>query len=91
MIAYVRARFRLRVFGSEHLRIEPGQIFAPSHRSDNDVPVLIATHYPASSRRPPCSPATPRPSRFAPTPRRPSPADPLVMRMARELESAGLV
>ncbi len=49
MIAYVRARFRLRVFGSEHLRIEPGQIFAPSHRSDNDVPVLIATLYPAWS------------------------------------------
>lgn len=49
MIAYVRARFRLRVFGSEHLQIEPGQIFAPSHRSDNDVPVLITALYPAWS------------------------------------------
>src|SRR6185437_726177 len=49
MTAYVRARFRLRVFGSEHLRIEPRQIIAPSHRSDNDVPVLISVIYPAWS------------------------------------------
>ncbi|HJS95164.1 MAG TPA: hypothetical protein VJ741_12955, partial [Solirubrobacteraceae bacterium] len=49
MIAYVRARFRLRVFGSAHLRIEARQIVAPSHRSDNDVPVLIAALYPAWS------------------------------------------
>jgi 1-acyl-sn-glycerol-3-phosphate acyltransferase len=49
MIAYVRARFRLRVFGRSHLRIEPGQIVAPSHRSDNDVPVLITVLYPAWS------------------------------------------
>jgi 1-acyl-sn-glycerol-3-phosphate acyltransferase len=47
MTAYVRGRFRLRVFGREHVRIEPGQIFAPSHRSDNDVPVLITVLYPA--------------------------------------------
>jgi hypothetical protein len=49
MAAYVRGRFALRVFGREHVRIEPGQIFAPSHRSDNDVPVLITVLYPAWS------------------------------------------
>jgi 1-acyl-sn-glycerol-3-phosphate acyltransferase len=49
MTAYVRASFTLRVFGREHLRIEPGQIFAPSHRSDNDVPLLISVLYPAWS------------------------------------------
>jgi 1-acyl-sn-glycerol-3-phosphate acyltransferase len=49
MTAYIRAIFRLRVFGSEHLRIEPGQIFAPSHRSDNDVPLLITVLYPTWS------------------------------------------
>lgn len=50
MRAYVRARFRVRVFGLEHLRIEPGQIFAPSHRSDNDVPLLISVLYPTWSK-----------------------------------------
>lgn len=49
LIAYVRARFRVRIFGSAQLRIEPGQIIAPSHRSDNDVPVLVAAMYPAWS------------------------------------------
>ncbi|HEY4824851.1 MAG TPA: hypothetical protein VIH49_07355, partial [Solirubrobacteraceae bacterium] len=50
MTAYVRAAFRVRVFGLEHLRIEPGQIFAPSHRSDNDVPLLSSILYPSWSR-----------------------------------------
>jgi 1-acyl-sn-glycerol-3-phosphate acyltransferase len=49
MTAYIRASFRLRVFGAERLRIEPGQIFAPAHRSDNDVPLLISVLYPAWS------------------------------------------
>jgi 1-acyl-sn-glycerol-3-phosphate acyltransferase len=46
MTAYVRAGFRLRVLGLEHLRIEPGMIFAVSHRSDNDVPVVISVLFP---------------------------------------------
>jgi 1-acyl-sn-glycerol-3-phosphate acyltransferase len=50
MRAYVRASFRVRVFGLEHLRVEPGQIFAPSHRSDNDVPLLITVLYPTWSK-----------------------------------------
>ena len=49
MTAYIRATFTLRVFGREHLRIESAQIFAPSHRSDNDVPLLISVLYPAWS------------------------------------------
>jgi 1-acyl-sn-glycerol-3-phosphate acyltransferase len=49
MIAYIRATFTLRVFGREHLRIEPRQIFTPSHRSDNDVPLLISVLYPSWS------------------------------------------
>jgi 1-acyl-sn-glycerol-3-phosphate acyltransferase len=49
MTAYIRSTFRVRVFGREHLRIEPGQIFAPSHRSDNDVPLLISVLYPTWS------------------------------------------
>ena len=50
MRAYVRASFRVRVFGLEHLQVEPGQIFAPSHRSDNDVPLLITVLYPTWSK-----------------------------------------
>jgi 1-acyl-sn-glycerol-3-phosphate acyltransferase len=50
MTAYVRASFRVRVFGLEHLQVEPGQIFAPSHRSDNDVPLLITVLYPTWSK-----------------------------------------
>ena len=50
MTAYVRTSFRVRVFGLENLRIEPGQIFAPSHRSDNDVPLLITVLYPTWSK-----------------------------------------
>jgi 1-acyl-sn-glycerol-3-phosphate acyltransferase len=50
MLAYVRASFRVRVFGLEHLRVEPGQIFAPSHRSDNDVPLFITVLYPTWSK-----------------------------------------
>ena len=50
MTAYVRTSFRVRVFGLENLRVEPGQIFAPSHRSDNDVPLLITVLYPTWSK-----------------------------------------
>ena len=42
MAGYVRAGFRTRTFGLEHLRLEPGTILAPNHRSDTDVPVLIS-------------------------------------------------
>jgi hypothetical protein len=42
MSAYVRTRFRLRVFGLEQLRLEPGTIVTPNHRSDADVPVLVS-------------------------------------------------
>jgi 1-acyl-sn-glycerol-3-phosphate acyltransferase len=45
MTAYVRLRLRPHVFGVEHLRLEPGTIIAPNHRSDNDVPVLVTTLY----------------------------------------------
>ncbi|HUA07578.1 MAG TPA: lysophospholipid acyltransferase family protein [Solirubrobacteraceae bacterium] len=45
MTAYVRLRLRPHVFGLEHLRLEPGTIVAPNHRSDNDVPVLVTTLY----------------------------------------------
>ena len=43
MIGYVRSAFRLRTFGTERLHTEAGTIVAPSHRSDNDPPVLAAT------------------------------------------------
>jgi 1-acyl-sn-glycerol-3-phosphate acyltransferase len=46
MAAYVRLRFRPHVFGLEHLRLGPGTIVASNHRSDNDVPVLVAALYP---------------------------------------------
>lgn len=46
MTAYVRLRMRPHVFGLEHLRLEPGTILAPNHRSDNDVPVLVTALYP---------------------------------------------
>lgn len=46
MTAYVRFRFRPIVFGLADLRLEPGTIVAPNHRSDNDVPVLVAVLYP---------------------------------------------
>ena len=42
MAGYVRAGFRTRTFGLEHLRLEPATIVAPNHRSDNDVPVLVS-------------------------------------------------
>jgi 1-acyl-sn-glycerol-3-phosphate acyltransferase len=42
MAGYVRAGFRTRTFGLEHLRPEPATILAPNHRSDNDVPVLVS-------------------------------------------------
>ena len=50
MTAYVRLRLRPRVFGLEHLRLDPGTIVAPNHRSDNDVPVLVAALYPEWAR-----------------------------------------
>jgi 1-acyl-sn-glycerol-3-phosphate acyltransferase len=46
MTGYVRAGFRLHVFGLERLRVEPGTLVAVSHRSDNDVPVLLTVIYP---------------------------------------------
>ncbi len=46
MTGYVRARFTVRSFGLDHLRIEPGAIVAASHRSDHDVPVLVSVLYP---------------------------------------------
>jgi hypothetical protein len=42
MAGYVRASFRTRTFGLEHLRLEPATILAPNHRSDNDVPLLVS-------------------------------------------------
>jgi 1-acyl-sn-glycerol-3-phosphate acyltransferase len=42
MTAYVRTGFRLRTFGLDNLRLEPGTIVTPNHRSDNDVPVLVS-------------------------------------------------
>jgi 1-acyl-sn-glycerol-3-phosphate acyltransferase len=42
MTAYVRSGFRLRTFGLGNLRLEPGTIVTPNHRSDNDVPVLVS-------------------------------------------------
>lgn len=45
MTAYIRLRLRPQVFGREHLRLEPGTIVAPNHRSDNDVPVLVTALY----------------------------------------------
>jgi 1-acyl-sn-glycerol-3-phosphate acyltransferase len=50
MTGYIRLRLRPRVFGLERLRIEPGTIVAPNHRSDNDVPVLVAALYPRWAR-----------------------------------------
>ncbi|MGH2887503.1 MAG: hypothetical protein ACRDPA_33195, partial [Solirubrobacteraceae bacterium] len=50
MTAYIRLRLRPRVFGLEHLRLEPGTIVAPNHRSDNDVPVLVSALYPRWAR-----------------------------------------
>jgi 1-acyl-sn-glycerol-3-phosphate acyltransferase len=46
MTAYVHLQFRPTVFGLANLRLEPGTIVAPNHRSDNDVPVLVAALYP---------------------------------------------
>lgn len=42
MTGYVRAGFRTRTFGLEHLCLEPSTIIAPNHRSDNDVPLLVS-------------------------------------------------
>ncbi len=42
MTAYVRSGFCLRTFGLSNLRLEPGTIVTPNHRSDNDVPVLVS-------------------------------------------------
>jgi 1-acyl-sn-glycerol-3-phosphate acyltransferase len=50
MTVYIRLRLRPRVFGLERLRLEPGTIVAPNHRSDNDVPVLVAALYPRWAR-----------------------------------------
>jgi len=45
MTAYIRLRLRPRVFGLERLCIEETTIVAPNHRSDYDVPVLVAALY----------------------------------------------
>jgi 1-acyl-sn-glycerol-3-phosphate acyltransferase len=45
MTGYVHLSFRPRTFGLEHLRLEPGTIIAPNHRSDNDVPLLVSALY----------------------------------------------
>lgn len=45
MTGYVRARFNLLVFGSDQLRIEPAMIVVVSHRSKEDVPLLIGALY----------------------------------------------
>ena len=50
MTVYIRLRLRPRVFGLERLCLEPGTIVAPNHRSDNDVPVLVAALYPRWAR-----------------------------------------
>jgi len=50
MTVYIRLRLRPRVFGLERLCLEPATIVAPNHRSDNDVPVLVAALYPRWAR-----------------------------------------
>jgi hypothetical protein len=50
MTAYIRLRLRPRAFGLDRLRVEPGTIVAPNHRSDNDVPALVAALYPHWAR-----------------------------------------
>ena len=50
MTGYVRAGFRTRTFGLEHLRLEPSTIIAPNHRSDNDVPLLVSALAPTWTR-----------------------------------------
>lgn len=45
MSAYARAVFRVRMFGSERLRIQPGTLVVVSHRSEQDVPLLIGSVY----------------------------------------------
>ena len=50
MTAYIKLRLRPQVFGREHLRLEPGTIVAPNHRSDYDVPVLVTALYPQWAR-----------------------------------------
>ena len=50
MTGYVRTVFAARTFGMEHLRVEPGTIIAPNHRSDNDVPLLVSALYPLWSK-----------------------------------------
>jgi 1-acyl-sn-glycerol-3-phosphate acyltransferase len=50
LTGYARARYRVRSFGVERLRIQPGAVIAASHRSENDVPVLLSVLYPPWSR-----------------------------------------
>ncbi|HEX4009568.1 MAG TPA: hypothetical protein VHX62_06155 [Solirubrobacteraceae bacterium] len=50
MTGYVRANFRVRTFGLDRLALEPSTIFAPNHRSDNDVPLLATALLPRWSR-----------------------------------------
>src|ERR1700674_214907 len=50
MTGYVHTVCAARTFGVEHLRVEPGTIIAPNHRSDNDVPLLVSALYPPWSK-----------------------------------------
>ncbi len=50
MTGHVTTFFRTRLFGADRLRLEPGSIMAPSHRSDNDVPVLASLMIPFWTR-----------------------------------------
>ncbi|HEX7084542.1 MAG TPA: hypothetical protein VF186_10550 [Gaiellaceae bacterium] len=48
MRAYVGARFSVRVFGAERLRLDPGTLVVATHRSDDDAPLLCGTLYVAA-------------------------------------------
>ena len=50
LTAYARARFRVRPLG-EPFRMEPRTLIVSSHRSDDDVPVLVACIYPQAHGR----------------------------------------
>lgn len=40
MRVFLRARFRLRIVGTENARVRPGMLIVATHRTDNDVPVV---------------------------------------------------
>ena len=45
MVSYAYLGRRTTVLGTERLRLEPGVVLAPTHLSDEDVPMLAATMY----------------------------------------------